>query len=318
MNKLVQQHQLIIRCCYITVWIYYRIVSITNVTFKMEFIISRQSIKYFQRIHNLNLAFIFWIRRRRHQVGRIYFYLSFTWFCLNLLVKSRMRVQSLKKMAVKALYKFIFLLLSSSNNNNVESVSTSENLSTHTAEDKEPKKNLRQVLDEYLVGSAFEDVRTELLIEYNNQTPENRPDLKLFLDHILDDNFVKVGLANLLHTGEGDFCPIQLVGIVSRRCPDLQEISFVITKDDINLSRASEALWANSFVNLENLSILDLNWDAHQDCIEFFSSLGVIIYWVNARSLYYSYSYHWLGKKFKMVYYIISIYCNFSSLPARI
>ena len=189
-----------------------------------------------------------------------------------------MRVQSLKKMAVKALYKFIFLLLSSSNNNNVESVSTSENLSTHTAEDKEPKKNLRQVLDEYLAGSAFEDVRTELLIEYNNQTPENRPDLKLFLDHILDDNFVKVGLANLLHTGEGDFCPIQLVGIVSRRCPDLQENSFVITKDDINLSRASEALWANSFVNLENLSILDLNWDAHQDCIEFFSSLGVIIY----------------------------------------
>ena len=137
--------------------------------------------------------------------------------------------------------------------------------------------NVKKKLDEYLVG-IFRHIREELWEEYNKRSAdENRPDLCLFLSCILDSNFNKLqfnpgNLPPVLFNKQGNFYLIELVEIVSKHCPSLQEISFVIETPQLPLS--AETLWAKSFAGFKKLTTLKLDWSTPSNCISFFTHLG--------------------------------------------
>ena len=127
-------------------------------------------------------------------------------------------------------------------------------------------------------GPSDTSAREELWEEYNKQPgDQNRPDLCLFLGCILDNDFNKLqfnpgNLPPVLFNKQGNFYLIELVEIVSKHCPSLQEISFVIKT--LQLPRSAEALWAKSFAGLKRLTTLRLDWSTPSNCISFFTHLG--------------------------------------------
>jgi hypothetical protein len=181
-----------------------------------------------------------------------------------------MRVESLKKVAVKSIYFKIVTLLSEAEKASRKTLQPgkkskkrnlhqpeSESGSWTVIENQSVKKNLNFIknqsvaefqkkLNEHLVGN-YRNVREELRVEYNKQPAEERPDLCKFLDCILDDSFIGLefsqqNLPSTLFNKEGNFYPLQIVETVSKCCPSLQEISFTISTHE--LPRSAEALWA--------------------------------------------------------------------------
>ena len=138
---------------------------------------------------------------------------------------------------------------------------------------------VRGILDEYLVG-VHSHYRDYLFFCFPSENQgEQRPDLCLFLDCILDDSFSNLSFfKDCFHSTppqeEGDqFYPIKLVETISRRCPSVKEIVFYGVEWES--SRSSKALWAQALGSLKNLTKLDIgSWSTKSDNMQFFSYLG--------------------------------------------
>ena len=186
-----------------------------------------------------------------------------------------MRVKSLKKCVVRALYKDISSSLWAAS-------AKSQPKKGKLAKKKKMKQvvmNIRDKLDEYLVGT-YSPFRHELCDEFNNHIAskeKNLPDMDSFLNCILDDSFKSLEVTQEdfppdLLTEEGKYYPVQLVETVSHHCPSLQMIHFTI--GNWQLPRSSEQLWANALGSLSYLTVLKLTWDCPSDALQFFSHLG--------------------------------------------
>ena len=140
--------------------------------------------------------------------------------------------------------------------------------------------DLKKKLDEYLIGT-HRHFREELWKEYQSRGKQN-PDIIMcdFLSCVLDGKFNHLYVNSSLFPTEetasrqGKFYPVELIEIITHNCPSLASLSFEYEKEQSPTNKASQELFAKSFLGLTNLTRLKISWHFKSDLTPFFTYLG--------------------------------------------
>ena len=139
--------------------------------------------------------------------------------------------------------------------------------------------DVRQKLEEYLVGEAYGPVRWELVKKFCT-TQFDWKTLHLVLDCLLDAFFIKLPDKELLLDtlkADADQHAVDLIRTVVDRCPNLKHFSLTGYCQNCPVLEMQEPLLPTLFAKWSNLTVLDIQFccpSKDSDCLDFYSSLG--------------------------------------------